>query len=271
MTPRKRLDVARPRVRATGTAAGTTLVIAGNDMGGLDEAIALARALGVADRVRVVGLLPGRERLEALADADAVVYPSEHEIFGLVPLEALLCGTPVVVADDSGCARGRSGRLEAARLLPVGDVEALAAAIARDAGRPRVVALRRPRARQRSCARATAVPTVCAELEDDVRGDGGVSVRMAGVSVVVPVHNGAATIRETLGAIARAARRPAMRRSSSSTMAARRVAGDRRRRWRAPLPLAIVDGRGTRCRRRDQRGILRRAVSRSSARSIRTW
>jgi glycosyltransferase involved in cell wall biosynthesis len=31
------------------------------------------------------------------------VYPSEHEIFGLVPLEALLVGTPVVVSDDSGC------------------------------------------------------------------------------------------------------------------------------------------------------------------------
>ena len=43
------------------------------------------------------------ERLELLADADVVVYPSEHEIFGLVPLEALLVGTPVVVADDSGC------------------------------------------------------------------------------------------------------------------------------------------------------------------------
>jgi glycosyltransferase involved in cell wall biosynthesis len=50
-----------------------------------------------------VGLLKGHERLQLLADADVVVYPSEHEIFGLVPLEALLAGTPVVVADDSGC------------------------------------------------------------------------------------------------------------------------------------------------------------------------
>src|SRR4029077_1571729 len=42
-------------------------------------------------------------RLEALADADVVVYASQHEIFGLVPFEAILAGTPVVVADDSGC------------------------------------------------------------------------------------------------------------------------------------------------------------------------
>ena len=59
--------------------------------------------MGVADRTRFTGLLQGAERLELLADADVVVYPSEHEIFGLVPLEALLVGTPVVVADDSGC------------------------------------------------------------------------------------------------------------------------------------------------------------------------
>jgi glycosyltransferase involved in cell wall biosynthesis len=49
-------------------------------------------------------LLTGPERLDALAAASVVVYPSRDEIFGLVPLEALLCGAPVVVCDDSGCA-----------------------------------------------------------------------------------------------------------------------------------------------------------------------
>jgi len=63
-----------------------------------------AETTGVTGRTRFVGLLQGAARLELLADADVVVYPSEHEIFGLVPLEALLVGTPVVVSDDSGCA-----------------------------------------------------------------------------------------------------------------------------------------------------------------------
>ena len=73
-------------------------------------------------------MLRAEERLEALADADVLVYPSQHEIFGLVPLEALLSGTPVIVADDSGCGevvRSVGGGL----VTPLGDVEALAAAI----------------------------------------------------------------------------------------------------------------------------------------------
>jgi glycosyltransferase involved in cell wall biosynthesis len=32
-----------------------------------------------------------------------VVYPSYGEVFGLVPLEALQAGTPVIVSNDGGC------------------------------------------------------------------------------------------------------------------------------------------------------------------------
>ena len=102
LTPRKRVDVlveAFARLRAV----DGTLVIAGNDMGSGDVARGAARRLGVHGRTVFTGLLEGRSRLELLASADVVVYPSEHEIFGLVPLEALLAGTPVVVANDSGC------------------------------------------------------------------------------------------------------------------------------------------------------------------------
>jgi glycosyltransferase involved in cell wall biosynthesis len=102
ITPRKRVDLLiRAFARLSQTDA--TLVVAGNDMGAAAAAARTARDTGAAARTRFVGLLKGRERLDLLADADVVVYPSEHEIFGLVPLEALLLGTPVVVADDSGC------------------------------------------------------------------------------------------------------------------------------------------------------------------------
>ena len=84
--------------------------------------------LGVGERTTFVGLLTGRARLEALTDADVVVYPSADEVFGLVPLEALLCGTPVVVADDSGCGEV-VGQLDGAQVVAVGDPQALAAAI----------------------------------------------------------------------------------------------------------------------------------------------
>jgi glycosyltransferase involved in cell wall biosynthesis len=103
-------------------------VIAGNDMGAGGEVRALVRTLGLERRTFFTGLLRAGQRLEALADADVVVYPSQHEIFGLVPLEALLSGTPVIVADDSGCGevvRATGG----GQVIPLGDADALAGAI----------------------------------------------------------------------------------------------------------------------------------------------
>jgi len=102
------------------------LVIAGNDMTGeLPGLRRRARRLGVDDRVHFVGLLRGADRLRALADADVLVYPSEHEIFGLVPFEGLLSGAPVIVGDDCGCgelvARARAGFL-----VRFGDPDSLA-------------------------------------------------------------------------------------------------------------------------------------------------
>jgi glycosyltransferase involved in cell wall biosynthesis len=69
-------------------------------------------------------LLRSRDRPGA-GRADVVVYPSQDEIFGLVPLEAW-AGTPVIVADDSVW-RGHSG-VGRQRIVPLGDVEALSAA-----------------------------------------------------------------------------------------------------------------------------------------------
>lgn len=102
ITPRKRVHTLVRAFARLPPAIGT-LVIAGNDMGAEGSAREAAETAGAMSRTRFVGLLRGADRLALLADADVVVYPSEHEIFGLVPLEALLVGTPVVVSDDSGC------------------------------------------------------------------------------------------------------------------------------------------------------------------------
>jgi glycosyltransferase involved in cell wall biosynthesis len=127
LTPRKRVPLLVRAFASLGLPE-STLVIGGNDMGGGAAARAVARELGVQQRVIFTGLMTGRERLELLASADVLVYPSEHEIFGLVPLEALLCGTPVVVADDSGC--GEVIASTGGGLVVRGDVEALRSAIA---------------------------------------------------------------------------------------------------------------------------------------------
>jgi glycosyltransferase involved in cell wall biosynthesis len=129
LTRRKRVDVL---IRAFSQLrlANARLVIAGNDMGSRAEAEALVHSLGLRERTLFPGLLTGNQRLEALTDADVVVYPSEHEIFGLVPLEAMLSGSPVIVADDSGCG-AIVGHLRGGQVVPRGSAEALAAAIRR--------------------------------------------------------------------------------------------------------------------------------------------
>jgi len=128
LTPRKRLDVLA-RAFASLDRPAARLVIVGNDMGYREELDRLVDVLGIANRTTCTGLIAGHDRLEALADADVVVYPSQDEIFGLVPIEAILCGTPVVVADDSGCGEVIS-RVGGGRVVAQGSVTELAQAIA---------------------------------------------------------------------------------------------------------------------------------------------
>ena len=104
------------------------LVVAGNDMGAGRGVRALVRALTLEKRARFTGLLRGGDRLEALADASVVVYPSEHEAFGLVPLEAPLAGAPVIVADDSGCGEIIAA-VDGGHIVGAGAIEPLARAI----------------------------------------------------------------------------------------------------------------------------------------------
>ncbi|MGY1824786.1 MULTISPECIES: glycosyltransferase family 4 protein [unclassified Blastococcus] len=50
-------------------------------------------------RIRLTGYLPDTDVRSAVAGATALVYPTAYEGFGLPPLEALACGTPVVASD----------------------------------------------------------------------------------------------------------------------------------------------------------------------------
>jgi glycosyltransferase involved in cell wall biosynthesis len=127
LTPRKRVD-ALVRAFACLDRPDAHLVIAGNDMGAMPIVLAEVGRAGLAARTTFTGLLRGADRVDALASADVVVYPSSDEVFGLVAFEALLAGTPVVVAGDSGC-----GEIVADTgggvIVPVGDDAALSAAI----------------------------------------------------------------------------------------------------------------------------------------------
>jgi glycosyltransferase involved in cell wall biosynthesis len=62
---------------------------------------ALAAELGIASDVVFVGGVPLEETVRFYRAADAFVYPSLNETFGLPILEAMACGCPVVTSDTS--------------------------------------------------------------------------------------------------------------------------------------------------------------------------
>ena len=123
VSPRKGVDTL-VRAFSGGGPGGSVLVVAGNDMGAMEA----ARREADGGHVHFVGLLPGRARLELLADADVLVYATTAEVFGLVPFEGLLCGAPVIVADDCGCGEIIS-EAGAGLLVRHGDISALHARI----------------------------------------------------------------------------------------------------------------------------------------------
>jgi glycosyltransferase involved in cell wall biosynthesis len=115
------------------------------------EVRAQATALGVAERVRLVGRAERGEVPKWIRSADVVVCAPWYEPFGIVPLEAMACAVPVVATAVGGLidtvVPGRTGLL-----VPPRRPDRLAAALARlladpdrrarmgAAGRARVVA-----------------------------------------------------------------------------------------------------------------------------------
>jgi glycosyltransferase involved in cell wall biosynthesis len=67
-----------------------------------DRLVAVAEGLGVADRVRLVGQIARADMPALLRSADLVVCSPWYEPFGIVPLEAMACGVPVVASAVGG-------------------------------------------------------------------------------------------------------------------------------------------------------------------------
>ncbi len=75
------------------------LVLAGG-LGWLTEEIFNAvKSAGIEDRVSLPGFVAPAEKALWYSAATAFVYPSIYEGFGLPPLEAMACGTPVIVSN----------------------------------------------------------------------------------------------------------------------------------------------------------------------------
>ena len=126
----KGMEYLIPALRAQGL-EDAMLVAVGPDSGGFQTVLQrMAAENGVADRVRFTGMLRGRERIEALTDADLFALPSEHENFGIVVVEALACGTPVIVSGGVAL-HSEVTSAGVGSSVPVGDVPALSAELRR--------------------------------------------------------------------------------------------------------------------------------------------
>lgn len=83
----------------------TQIVLAGGKLHGdndLQQLRELAAELGISQRVRFMGARPQQELPTLYSAADVTVVPSYHESFGLVAVESLACGTPVVATRAGG-------------------------------------------------------------------------------------------------------------------------------------------------------------------------
>lgn len=95
-----------------------------------DRLRGLADELGLHDRVRF-GVAARDQLYERYRAADTVVFPSEwDEPFGLVPVEAMACGTPVVATGTGGSSEFLLDGINCL-LCPPGDPVALAGVIQR--------------------------------------------------------------------------------------------------------------------------------------------
>jgi len=106
LVPRKGFDTV---LRALVGVPEAELIIAGgpaaDELAGDPEAARLTRLaerFGVADRVRLVGAVARPDVPALLRSADLVVCTPWYEPFGIVPLEAMACGVPVVASAVGG-------------------------------------------------------------------------------------------------------------------------------------------------------------------------
>ncbi|MBN3929765.1 glycosyltransferase [Streptomyces verrucosisporus] len=139
LVPRKGFDQA---IAALAQVPGAELLIAGGPEPALletdPEAVRLRRLagrLGVADRVRLLGAVPHERMPELIRGADLVLSTPRYEPFGIVPLEAMACGVPIVATGVGGHLDSVADRVTG-RLVPPDDPGALARAVNELTGSP---------------------------------------------------------------------------------------------------------------------------------------
>ncbi len=92
------------------------------------ELMKKVKKLGLEDRVIFPGFVKDRERNRLYACADVAVFPSTYEPFGIVAIEAMAAGVPLVVGDTGGFAEIVEHGVDGLK-FPPGDTSRLARCI----------------------------------------------------------------------------------------------------------------------------------------------
>lgn len=108
------------------------LILAGGPGWRSEEAFGLVEQLRLSERVIITGYLRDRSLFPALySAADAFVFPSWYEGFGLAMLEAMACGCPVIASNTSSLPEVGG---DAPVYVDPGDAEGIARAMERVCG-----------------------------------------------------------------------------------------------------------------------------------------
>lgn len=98
LTKFKRFDIL---LRAMAQSKNLHLYI-GGDGEEKENLVTLSKELGTTDNVTFLGKLPEDKLNYYYAKAKAVIFPTGNEPFGIVPLEAMASGTPVIATETGG-------------------------------------------------------------------------------------------------------------------------------------------------------------------------
>ncbi len=128
--PRKNLErlVAAYALLRKSRADAPKLVLAGKRAWLYDETLSTIKELNLGDSVILTGYVPESDLPALYSGAICFIYPSYFEGFGLPPVEAMKCGAPVIVGNQTSLPEVVG---DAAVLVDPFDTDAIAAALDR--------------------------------------------------------------------------------------------------------------------------------------------